>query len=473
MKKRIFTFALLLIFLPGWIFGQSTKEIVIDDNPYISKNSRYPVLERQGVLYFPLTSNNLDFLGLEYEFQSGQLEINKSKKMPIDHLLFYPEDPSKDEVKKFPFLSILKTYPMDPEYPLLEYKDILYFPMTWRNCVEILGWNYEYEDQVLRIDTKKDLYYEKKEDKNIAVEDRVYQLEDFEIFKKEGDRRRLIYRLPKIATNIQLKIVDRELHLMYNMGQSRNSQQRYVIFDKEPREIYSGKYRYFTQKDREYLLQQDIVRSNLFEREGEDWVDFSRSKYVYQTGVNHFDNFTENFAQGEEGIILLASLDGIHFDRIVAFDDQGKPRELIQDRFLRGFTALGNQLLVINDFGIYTVDVKTGERNVLKHTDAIRVFPSKEPIYIHQNRSLFCGEEDMNPLGKVSQVIETKDGEHIYTWIAFRGSGKYSNILLENGNVIYRGTKSIVEPGISQEGIYDYSPRRDQITTIPLKEMKE
>lgn len=39
------------------------------------------------------------------------------------------------------------------QYPLIVYKDITYFPMTWRFAVDEFGWSYSFDHNTLKINT--------------------------------------------------------------------------------------------------------------------------------------------------------------------------------------------------------------------------------------------------------------------------------------------------------------------------------
>lgn len=470
MKKRIALLIFLLVLLPANIFAAKESRVVINGQTYQSSHNKYPLMEQNHILYFPLTRDNLKVMGLQYEYRKGQLEFTKTHKFQGESLSYYPSDTIKESPKSFDYLSTLCGFSMDPKYPLLKYKDILYFPLTWRNCVDILHWDYRYEKGCLYLDTDKENFAFPPSNFSVAGRNVVYHLDGTSLYEeKDNHKRELLYHLPETAAHIEMNIVNGILHLKYNMGQSEQSQQRQVIFNPQPREIYSGKYQYFSKNGQEYLVRREILRSNLsiLQKEGEE--DFTHSNYVFQTKVNGVNNFTQEYGtlRGEQQ--FLASTDGITFDHIVSVTDEGKVKVLLKDPFLRGFTVYGNHLIVWNDYGIYTYEPGRKERKVLAHVDALRVFPSDNPIYLHQNGSLYQGGENINPLGIIDHITETIDEGQIYTIFQFRGDGKYQTMVLCKGKFVLKSDISLENPTIVGGVLQYYSKTSRSMKYISLE----
>lgn len=117
------------------------------DNRY----SKYPLIVYKDITYFPMTYNDCRFLGLESKWNGNQ-----------DGLLIDATDItaaySPYKTKEINLSSYKATIPNFPikingklidnskeKYPLLTFRDITYFPITWRFAADELGWDYSFD----------------------------------------------------------------------------------------------------------------------------------------------------------------------------------------------------------------------------------------------------------------------------------------------------------------------------------------
>lgn len=470
MKKTMILLLLFLAFASKTVFAQEEICVEIDGHSYREGQMSYPLIRKNNTVYLPLTAENLAVLGLKYEFKQGKLEFTKVSSLSAEDSFPSLSEDLPDTPKSFDYLVNLCGVAIDSQYPVLKYKHILYFPLTWKNCAEILHWDYHWNGTHLVIGTEKDNSLTPQENFTVAGEDGCYHLDGAILYQENAQgERKVIYRLPETATQVEMNIVQGKLYLHYYLGHSPQSPQRQVVFEGNPRELYSGKYRYFSNENQEYLLRNEILRSNLaLLKDGEE-VDFTQSKYVFRTGVNGWNVFTQSYGNLFREQQFLASTDGRKFDRIVSVDRQGNVKEILQDSFLIGFTTFKNHLMVWNDYGIYTYDPHTASKKVLVHTDALRVFPSEEPIYLHQNNFLYQGKENVNPMGQVDSITETVDGEKTYTIFQFRGDGKYRTMVLCNGKFVLKTDISVDHPTILDGKLYYYNNLSRRVKTLSLE----
>ncbi len=112
--------------------------------------SQYPLITYNGITYFPMTYHNCRFLGLETEWKTGEpLKIQKSeisasyfaytqkKRNPQTATAIVSTDPVSINGKTIAYDSLDK-------YPLLRFRNIRYFPLTWEYAVNHFGWKYNY-----------------------------------------------------------------------------------------------------------------------------------------------------------------------------------------------------------------------------------------------------------------------------------------------------------------------------------------
>lgn len=115
------------------------------DNTY----RKYPFLVYKGITYFPMTYYDCRFLGLETEWSAVEgLRIKQS-----DIASSYHQD--KQTLKNSNNYSAsvqTRTVKVNGKiidssretYPLLSFRNVTYFPMTWRFCVNEFGWKYDF-----------------------------------------------------------------------------------------------------------------------------------------------------------------------------------------------------------------------------------------------------------------------------------------------------------------------------------------
>ena len=128
---------------------------VIIDNAY----SQYPLIVYKDITYFPMTYYDSRFMGLEslWDNTTG-LEIVKTGGNWDYHK--YPSTNKNSRAYSAqiaPFKIEVNGQLIDNKlesYPLLLFRNITYFPLTWRYAVNEFGWQYAFDtDQGLEIST--------------------------------------------------------------------------------------------------------------------------------------------------------------------------------------------------------------------------------------------------------------------------------------------------------------------------------
>lgn len=115
------------------------------DNSY----RQYPLLVYKDITYFPMTYYDCRFLGVETEWtrQNG-LKIVKSDLSGAYHQQNAKGKNSRSATARITTGKITvngKTIDNSKEkYPLFSYRDVTYFPLTWRFAVNEFGWDYHF-----------------------------------------------------------------------------------------------------------------------------------------------------------------------------------------------------------------------------------------------------------------------------------------------------------------------------------------
>ena len=117
---------------------------------------KYPLLVYQDITYFPMTYYQSNLLNLNTSWTAGGgLVITKGNPdMPKE---FAYEKPASIKNSKTQAATIIDSKVTvngkvidnrNEPYPLLLFRDITYFPLTWRFAVEEFGWNYTFDNKV-------------------------------------------------------------------------------------------------------------------------------------------------------------------------------------------------------------------------------------------------------------------------------------------------------------------------------------
>ena len=161
MKKRLLSMVLALglllptaapvfaasgsvnVTLPGFAVTLNGTEI---DNDY----SQYPLIVYKDITYFPMTYYDCRFLGLETGWENAEtgLFIDTTGIQGAYHPYTQTSKNAKSakaQIASFPIT--VNGQAIDnakEEYPLLLFRDVTYFPMTWRFCVDEFNWQYSF-----------------------------------------------------------------------------------------------------------------------------------------------------------------------------------------------------------------------------------------------------------------------------------------------------------------------------------------
>lgn len=195
-------------------FSVSLNELKFDNND----QAKYPLLVYRDITYFPMTYYQSQLLNLSTAWTAeGGLVIEKGDS-ETPKLFSYESVSSQKNSKKQNAAIIDSKVTVNGKvidnktemYPLLLFRDITYFPLTWRFAVEEFGWNYSFDNKAgLRI-TADNLFYTTNGDSLIKNSGEFVSV-DNETHYIKGNLRVYI----KTETN-RLGPVPRNLHIINN-----------------------------------------------------------------------------------------------------------------------------------------------------------------------------------------------------------------------------------------------------------------
>ena len=174
MRKQL---SLLLVFILCWsalgisgpiaVKAQSmitvnipTFPITLNDVVIDNATRYYPLITYKDITYFPLTYTDSRFMNLTADWSDTE---GLSVKVSHDYLNIPDETLGTIAYGSYP--AVIVDIPIyinekainnaDEEFPLVMFRDVTYFPLTWRFAGEEFGWDYSFDDQRgLVIDTR-------------------------------------------------------------------------------------------------------------------------------------------------------------------------------------------------------------------------------------------------------------------------------------------------------------------------------
>ena len=205
MKKKLIAAAALSAFLCTGITVPAeaaksvpvtlpTFDVTLNGTVVENNNRQYPLLVYNNITYVPMTYYDCRFLGLETAWnQKDGLGIKKSDLTGA----YYDYKTAKKNNKRGTAqiasgkikVNGKEIHNASEKYPLLLYRDVTYFPLTWRFAVNEFGWKYQFDNKNGLVITSNNTQTEK-----IAVTDGRNIKDEYTIFDFAIDDKNLYYQ---------------------------------------------------------------------------------------------------------------------------------------------------------------------------------------------------------------------------------------------------------------------------------------
>ena len=134
------------------------KKVIVPDYPFVIngtkidfKDSQYPVISYKDITYFPMTWHYCRMLGVTTDWnEKTGLSVEKANATaePIQ----YEKADNKSEWNLYAtlpkydiFVNGKKIENQNEEYPILNFRNVTYFPLTWDFIINEFGWNYSFD----------------------------------------------------------------------------------------------------------------------------------------------------------------------------------------------------------------------------------------------------------------------------------------------------------------------------------------
>lgn len=196
MKKNIILTSIVLTLLCCMNINASAKndtasvvipdyQVIIDDSSIYYADSIYPFLNYKGITYLPMTYEYSRAMNLTtgylqgtafmvaYQPGYGELPIYETTANKKYNTAIVPSGYNI-------YVNAKKVDNKTAEYPLLNFRDVTYFPLTWEYAVEEFGWEISFENNIFRIDTDNNTAYRwtlKEKRENDAILELYYDRE--------------------------------------------------------------------------------------------------------------------------------------------------------------------------------------------------------------------------------------------------------------------------------------------------------
>ena len=136
--------------------------ITLNETLFDFRYDKYPFILYKDITYFPMTYKHCAYLGVAAEWRSGDgLYV-----AAIGSLSGNPPDYGRGNNKASSYKARIADFPIHvngrlidnskEEYPLLVFRDVTYFPVTWRFATEELSWEISWGDglEIRRVNTR-------------------------------------------------------------------------------------------------------------------------------------------------------------------------------------------------------------------------------------------------------------------------------------------------------------------------------
>ena len=158
MKKIAILFTLIILCFASNVYAKEIANIpscsvTLSGQSVDNSFRQYPLLQYRDIVYFPMTYYDCRFLGVatKWNADTSTLEITKENISGAyrDYNWEWKNGKS-NEISICNFNIVVNGKEIDnknEEYPLITFRDVTYFPLTWRFAVDEFGWAYSYDDK--------------------------------------------------------------------------------------------------------------------------------------------------------------------------------------------------------------------------------------------------------------------------------------------------------------------------------------
>lgn len=425
VKKKLFTLLIITVVLtvglPGWVYGAPAAKAVTISIPTYSitvngvkidlAKSKYPFIVYNGVTYFPMTYSDCRVLGLETEWKGDTEGLFIEKTGITAAYLPY----SSSAANKGSYKATVTTFPINvngkvidnskEQYPLLSFRDITYFPMTWTFAVDAFGWDYNFSPKEGLVIKSDNIKVEQrnfggsnslKDDEGkitsatVAKDDVYYTGKKGQIIQtslSDPTKTKTVYQLPvddysgsgKNYVMASVYVENGEAYLFYHTGGAvMGSDHLFRLnHDGSATEIQNGysKVKIFGDKVFTYWTGHAPGSGNLLREVGEESIPVGDPGYlygwawqIYPDGGRGGGGSDDVILEGENLYILAYNMkeEGTEKNGIYCVNINTNETVRMSKHEAMGFQRIGDDLYYVGEGALYRVSMKDGKETFVK-----------------------------------------------------------------------------------------------------------
>ncbi|TCT14701.1 hypothetical protein EDC18_105183 [Natranaerovirga pectinivora] len=248
MGKKLYVLVLLFILSLNLIPTQSIAAeknvkvqlpkftVTLNGNVVENEYREYPLLVYKNITYFPMTWYDCRLLGLETKWSQNEgFEIYESK-VTSSYVSYKTQLKNQDAynatIPEFKIKINGKSINnAKEEYPFLVFRDVTYFPLTWKIAHDEFNWDYKWDNaEGLMINSKNPQLETLNLSRDVS-ENGIMLFEGYYYFVETVEATNEIYRVPKN------NILEKELVYSYDLNDSYGFNNR-VSFDIRDNELW-------------------------------------------------------------------------------------------------------------------------------------------------------------------------------------------------------------------------------------------
>lgn len=125
--------------------------VVLNGVTIDNATAEYPLLVYKDITYFPMTYHLCRFLGLTTRWDAGTKTLSIAKTGELGEYVpdtGHSRKSGSVSVTRVDYPVVVNGTPVDnstAEWPLVNYNNVTYFPLTWAFAVDAFGWDYHWD----------------------------------------------------------------------------------------------------------------------------------------------------------------------------------------------------------------------------------------------------------------------------------------------------------------------------------------
>ncbi len=158
MKKIAVLFSIIILCMASSVYAKEVANIpacsiTLSGQSVDNSYRQYPLLQYKDIVYFPMTYYDCRFLGVatKWNANTSTLEITKENISGAYRDYSWEwKNGKKNDISICNFNIIVNGKVVDNKkenYPLITFREVTYFPLTWRFAVDEFEWEYSYDEK--------------------------------------------------------------------------------------------------------------------------------------------------------------------------------------------------------------------------------------------------------------------------------------------------------------------------------------